>query len=305
MTDYGHALRFGTFITPENRRAEDVVVLARRTEQEGLDFATFQDHPYQPRFLDAWTLLTWVAAVTTTLRVAPNVLNLPLRPPSVVARAAASLDLLSGGRVELALGAGAFWDGIEAMGGERLEPGQSVAALGEAIDVLRQVWDPAEGRGVRVEGEHHRVVGAKRGPAPAHPISIWLGAYKPRMLRLTGSKADGWLPSLGNLSPDAIGRANATIDQAAQAAGRDPRAIRRLANIRGTFTTSRTGFLEGRPEDWTEDLLLLVVEHGFSTFFLIGDDPEAIATFGGEVAPGLRAAVGERRAAAGVEVVDR
>src|SRR3954449_3057306 len=116
MPDYGHDLAFGTFITPQNQRPQDVVALAQLTEQAGLDLATFQDHPYQPTFLDTWTLMSWVAAQTETLRVAPNVLNLPLRQPAVLARSAASLDLLSRGRVELGLGAGAFWDGIEAMG---------------------------------------------------------------------------------------------------------------------------------------------------------------------------------------------
>ena len=90
MPDYGHDLTFGTFITPQSRRPQDVVALAQLAEQAGLDLATFQDHPYQPAFLDTWTLLSWVAAQTTTLRVAPNVLNLPLRPPaSTCSRAAA------------------------------------------------------------------------------------------------------------------------------------------------------------------------------------------------------------------------
>jgi alkanesulfonate monooxygenase SsuD/methylene tetrahydromethanopterin reductase-like flavin-dependent oxidoreductase (luciferase family) len=101
------------------------------------------------------------------VRVAPNVLNLPLRRPAVVARSAASLDRLSGGRVDLGLGAGAFWYAIVAMGGERLTPGESVDALSEAIDVIRSIWDVSTRRGVRVEGQHHRVVGGKRGPEPA------------------------------------------------------------------------------------------------------------------------------------------
>ena len=124
MPDYGHDLEFGTFITPQNQRPQDVVALAQLTERAGLDLATFQDHPYQAGFLDTWTLLSWVAAQTETLRVAPNVLNLPLRQPAVLARAAASLDLLSDGRVELGLGAGAFWDAIKAMGGPKLTPGR-------------------------------------------------------------------------------------------------------------------------------------------------------------------------------------
>src|SRR5690606_12324892 len=117
---------FGSFITPSNADPHRPVELAIASERAGLDLATFQDHPYQPGFLDTWTLMTYVLARTERLRVAGNVLNLPLRPPAVLARAAASLDLLSGGRVELGLGAGGFWDAIEAMGGRRLTPGQSV-----------------------------------------------------------------------------------------------------------------------------------------------------------------------------------
>jgi hypothetical protein len=81
--------------------------------------------------------MSYVAAATTSIQISPNVLNLPLRPAPVTARAAASLDLLSGGRFNLGLGAGGFWDAIEAMGGRRLTPGQAVDALSEAIDIMR------------------------------------------------------------------------------------------------------------------------------------------------------------------------
>jgi alkanesulfonate monooxygenase SsuD/methylene tetrahydromethanopterin reductase-like flavin-dependent oxidoreductase (luciferase family)/FAD/FMN-containing dehydrogenase len=301
MGDYGHELAFGTFITPQNQQPDDVVALARLTERAGLDLASFQDHPYQPAFLDTWTLLSWVAAQTETVRVSPNVLNLPLRQPAVVARAAASLDLLSGGRLELGLGAGAFWDGIAAMGGRRLTPGQAVDALSEAIDVIRAIWDTSERGGVRVDGEYYDVRGAKRGPEPAHDIPIWLGAYKPRMLRLTGRKADGWLPSLAYLSPEELGPANRTIDEAASAGGRDPGEVRRLLNVQGAFAPSSQGFLQGPPEQWVEELLALVVEHGFSTFIITGDDARTIEVFGQEVAPALREAVSQERRAAGTQ----
>ena len=119
MSDYGHDLLFGTFITPTAQQPQQAVRLAQLSEQAGLDLATFQDHPYQPAFLDTWTLMSYAAARTERIHLSANVVNLPLRPPAVLARAAASLDLLSGGRLELALGAGAFWDAIEAMGGER------------------------------------------------------------------------------------------------------------------------------------------------------------------------------------------
>jgi alkanesulfonate monooxygenase SsuD/methylene tetrahydromethanopterin reductase-like flavin-dependent oxidoreductase (luciferase family) len=101
--------------------------LSQLSERLGFDLVTFQDHPYLSNFLDTWTLLSWVAARTERIGISGNVLNLPLRqPPAVLARAAASLDLLSGGRVTLGIGAGNYWDSIEAIGGRRLTPRQSV-----------------------------------------------------------------------------------------------------------------------------------------------------------------------------------
>jgi alkanesulfonate monooxygenase SsuD/methylene tetrahydromethanopterin reductase-like flavin-dependent oxidoreductase (luciferase family) len=298
MADYGHDLTFGTFITPSSQQPQDVIALAQITERAGLDLATFQDHPYQPAFLDTWTLLSWVAAETKTLRVSGNVLNLPLRPPVVLARAAASLDLLSGGRYEMAIGAGAFWDAIEAVGGPRRTPKEAVQALSEAIDLFHGVWDTSTRGGVRLAGEHYRVTGAKRGPEPAHDIPIWVGALKPRMLRLIGEKADGWLPSLARLQGGDLERGNLVIDDAAVAAGRHPRQIRRLVNIHGSFTSDSHGFLQGPPDQWVEELLPFVLEHGISTFILATDDPHAIQRWGGEVAPALRETVElERREA--------
>ncbi len=245
MPDYRHELEFGTFINPSNDPATSPVHLAQLSEQLNYDLVTFQDHPYQPAFLDTWTLLTWVAAQTNRIRVSGNVLNVPLRQPAVLARAAASLDLLSAGRFELALGAGGFWDAIAAMGGRRLEPGQAVQALEEAIDIIKGIWDSDNRTPLRVDGEFHHVHGAKRGPAPEHDIGIWIGAYKPRMQRLVGRKADGWLPSLGYLKPGALTAGNAVIDEAAVAAGRAPMDIRRILNVMGQFGSRTTGPLQG------------------------------------------------------------
>ncbi len=259
MSDYGHALQFGVFLTPSAAAAETVVDLAVLADAGGLDLVTFQDHPYQARFLDVWTLLSVVAARTSRVHVAPNVLNLPLRPPAVIARAAASLDILSGGRFELGLGAGAFWDGIEAMGGPRRTPGESVDALEEAIDVIRALWDGEQNGAARVEGTHYRLAGAARGPAPRHEIQLWIGAYRPRMLALTGRKGDGWLPSQSYLQPGDLAAGNAAIDAAATATGRDPRAIRRLLNISGSFSAGRGGWLDGPPGQWVEELTELAL----------------------------------------------
>jgi len=295
MPDYGHPLEFGTFITPSNNPPENAVALARLSEELGYDLVTFQDHPYQPAFLDTWTLLTWVAAQTERVHISANVLNLPMRPPAVMARAAASLDLLSGGRFDLGLGAGGFWDAMAAMGSRRLTPGQSVDALSEAIDVIRGIWTVTDRAPLRLAGDYYRLDGAKRGPAPAHDIPIWLGAYKPRMLRLVGSKADGWLPSLGYLQPGDLARGNATIDESAAAAGRDPREIRRLLNISGRFAPARGGTLTGPSQQWVDELLVLALEDGVGTFILGSDDPATLQQFAVEVVPALREAVAAER----------
>ncbi len=293
--DYGHELEFGVFLTPGNERPEIVVRLAELAEELGLDLVSFQDHPYQARFLDTWTLLSYLAARTNRVRLAPNVLNLPLRQPAVLARAAASLDLLSDGRVELGLGAGAFWDAIEAMGGERLSPGEAVDALAEAIAVLRGIWDTAERGGVRLEGEHHRLRGAARGPAPAHPISLWIGAYKPRMLALTGRLGDGWLPSVPYLEHGELTSGNAAIDEAAREAGRSPRAIRRLLNVSGAYSDGAPGPLGGATEADAEALAELALVEGISVLIIIGDDPRELERFAKEVVPATRELVAAER----------
>ena len=296
--DYGHPLTFGSFITPKSDDAgASAVALAVRSDDLGLDLVTFQDHPYQPAFLDTWTLLSFVAAHTLRVHLAPNVLNVPLRPPAVVARAAASLDLLSGGRLDLALGAGGFWDAIAAMGGRRLTPGQAVTALEEAIAVIRGIWAVGDRSPLRIDGTYYGLAGAKRGPAPAHHIPIWIGAYKPRMLGLVGRVGDGWLPSNGYLQPGDLAAGNRLIDEAAVAAGRDPREIRRLLNINGHFGTgngvpARRNALTGPPGQWVDRLLPLVLEDGIATFILGTDDAQTLSVFAQEVAPALRAAVG-------------
>ncbi|MDV7353693.1 LLM class flavin-dependent oxidoreductase [Rhodococcus oxybenzonivorans] len=296
MTDYGHDLTFGSFITPANNAPEQVVELALTSERAGLDLATFQDHPYQPGFLDTWTLLSYIAARTERIHLAPNVLNLPLRPPAVVARSAASLDLLSGGRLELGLGAGAFWDAIEGMGGRRLTPGQGVDALSEAIDIIRGIWDTDSRDLFRVDGTFYQVNGVKRGPTPAHDIGIWLGAYKPRMLRLTGRKADGWMPSMSYMGSLAdLNEGNSIIDDAAAGAGRDPRDVRRLLNINGRFGRPNNQLLAGTPEQWAEQLATLTLQYGISSYILGSDDATTIERFGQEVAPAVRELVAKER----------
>lgn len=296
-TDYGHDLLFGTFVTPTNHPVHQAVEQAVVADRAGLDLVTFQDHPYVAQFHDTSTLLAYAAARTERIHLSANVTNLPLRPPAVLARAIATLDLLSGGRVELGIGAGAFWDGVAGMGGPRRSSGESIEALEEAIAIIRGVWNTGDPSVLSVHGKHYDVHGAKRGPAPAHPVGIWVGAYKPRILRLVGRAADGWLPSMQYLQdglPE-LAEMNRHIDESALAAGRQPSDVRRFLNIGGRFAPQSRGFLQGPPSQWAEELTEVALAYGTSGFILASDDTTVTQTFAEEVAPAVKKLVTEAR----------
>jgi alkanesulfonate monooxygenase SsuD/methylene tetrahydromethanopterin reductase-like flavin-dependent oxidoreductase (luciferase family) len=277
-------IKLGIFAVPDATDPASTVERIVAADRSGLDLVGVQDHPYQRRFFDTWTLLAYVAGLTERIRLVPDVTNLPLRLPAMIAKSAASLDVLSGGRVEVGLGAGGFWEAIEAMGGPRRTPKQSVDALEEAIAIMRGFWDGEPS--LRFEGEHYRVSGARPGPAPAHRIGIWVGAYGPRMLRITGRLGDGWLPSVGGsyLGAEDARRVRGVVDDAARAAGRDPADIERAANVM---------VLEG--SDPAERLARIAGELGFTTL-LVGvpeDDPIGfVRRLGEDVAPRVRELLG-------------
>jgi alkanesulfonate monooxygenase SsuD/methylene tetrahydromethanopterin reductase-like flavin-dependent oxidoreductase (luciferase family) len=291
VPDYGRAIKFGYFLIP-NADAP-LLSVAQEVERLGLDYVAVQDHPYQRRFVDTWTLLSMIAAITSRVGLFPDVANLPLRPPAVMAKAAATIDLLSGGRFELGLGAGGFWDAIEAYGGPRRTPGESLAALAEAIQVIRKVWSGE--RNLQFAGQHYRLQGAHSGPVPAHPIGIWLGVYGPRALQLAGQAADGWVPSFrGDLQQ--IADMAARLDDAAAQAGRDPASLRRVLNVNGAITDGASnGVLNGPVDQWVDELTDLAVTHGFDTFILWAEGEGQLARFAQQVAPAVRAQVAAQR----------
>ena len=291
MPDYGRAVKFGYFLIP-NADAP-LLSIAQEVERLGLDYVAVQDHPYQRRFVDTWTLLSMIAATTSRIGLFPDVANLPLRPPAVMAKAAASIDLLSGGRFELGLGAGGFWDAIEAYGGPRRAPGAALAALAEAIEVIRKVW--SGDRNLRFEGQHYRLHGAHSGPLPAHPIGIWLGVYGPRALKLAGRVADGWVPSFrGDLTK--IADMTKTLDEAAAEAGRDPASIRRILNVNGTITDGASnGMLQGPVNQWVDELTDLAMTYGFDTFIFWGEGEGQRSRFAQQVVPAVREQVDTQR----------
>src|SRR6266508_1050475 len=291
--DYGRALEFGISVVPEAAALEEVRAAVGAADRSGLDLVGIQDHPYQRRFLDTLALIGTLLAETRRVRVFPDVANLPLRPPATLAKEAASLDVLSGGRFELGLGAGAFWDAIEAMGGPRRT---AVEAVEEAIAIIRQAW--SQERSVRLDGRHYQVRGYHPGPAPAHGIEIWIGAYKPRMLRLIGRLADGWLPSVGSyLRPEALPAMQRIVDEAAAKAGRDPAEVRRMVNLSGSIAATGAEGISGGVDDWVDLLAGWATELGIDTFILWPTTPgeRQVELFGAEVAPKVRAEVTTRR----------
>jgi len=291
MSDHERDIKFGYFLIP-NADAP-LLSIAQEVERLGLDYIAVQDHPYQRRFVDTWTLLSMIAATTSRIGLFPDVANLPLRPPAVMAKAAASLDVLSGGRFELGLGAGGFWDAIEAYGGPRRTPGDALAAMEEAIEVIRKVWSGE--RNLRFEGQHYRLRGAHSGPVPAHPIGIWLGVTGPRALKLAGKVADGWVPSFrGDLKK--IAEMTKRLDDAAAESGRDPVSIRRILNVNGVITDGASnGMLQGPVNQWADELTDLTITYGFDTFIFWGEGEGQLQRFAEQVVPAVRAQVTAER----------
>ena len=290
---------FGINVAPDARDIGLAFRLARLVDSSGLDLVGVQDHPYQPSLLDTWTLISMLAARTERVRLFPNVADLPLRPPAMLAKAAASLDILSGGRIELGLGAGWMWDGIRAMGGPVRSPGEAVQALEEAIGVIRAFWGQEGPAGdlssSDFRGEHYSLPLARSGPRPAHQMEIWIGALGPKMIELTGRLADGWSVSVFRTPEDRLPLLQHHLDTAAEAAGRDPKDVRRIFNFRGTITG---GHFEpptmGPAAYWIERLARFAEELGMDTFIFWpeGDDEGQVRAFVEDVVPGVRRVLG-------------
>jgi len=284
VSDLGRDIQFGYFLVPN--AADPLIETTLEVERLGFDYVAIQDHPYQRRYVDTWTLMAMIAAKTSTLRIFPDVVNLPLRPPAMLAKAAATLDVLSGGRFELGLGGGAFWEAIEGYGGPFRSAGESLDALEEAITVIRMLWSGE--RGLRFEGKHYHLRGAHSGPTPAHHIGIWLGAYGPRALRLTARHADGWVPSFrGEVQP--IVDMTKRIDDALADESRSPHDLRRILNVNGAITDGASeGPLNGPVDQWVDELGEFALVHGFDTFVFWTEDTDRVPVFAQEVIPGVR-----------------
>jgi alkanesulfonate monooxygenase SsuD/methylene tetrahydromethanopterin reductase-like flavin-dependent oxidoreductase (luciferase family) len=286
MTD----LLFGLGVPIAATPGSDPVGAAVRAERLGFDFISAADHPCgtQPSY-ETWTMLSWIAARTSRIRIATRVLGVPYRNPALTAKMAETFARLSGGRLILGLGGGHSDEEFRAFGMRAHTPGEKVQGLDEAVRIARGLWTQPE---LSFAGRIHQTDRAPMEPKPAHPIPIWLGTFGPRALAVTGRVADGWIPSLGYAPVDRLPAMRAAVLAAAERAGRDPGAVTCALNagVRLQRTADPDPDAIRGPARAVTDRLLGVVADGFTAFnFLLGDGEQA-ERLAAEVIPAVRAA---------------
>jgi probable F420-dependent oxidoreductase len=214
---------------------EAVRTFARAIEEIGFDHIDVFDHvvmgyplegrppgPYSATMpiLEALMLLSHIAAVTSRVTMGTEVLVLPQRHPTLVAKQVSTLDTLSGGRVRLAVGVGWQKSEYEALGEDFHTRG---ARMDEAIRLLRTWWSDAQ---VDVAGPHYPMTAMAMEPKPPQgsALPIWIGGMSERVWRRVGELGDGWTASQIS-DPASARKAIDAIHRAAEKAGRDPKTI--------------------------------------------------------------------------------
>jgi alkanesulfonate monooxygenase SsuD/methylene tetrahydromethanopterin reductase-like flavin-dependent oxidoreductase (luciferase family) len=292
MTDYQRPITFGLSLDPSADQLAETRQLARIAEDGGLDYLAVQDHPYQPSHLDAWMLIGDLAAQTSRISFFTDVSDLQLRPPAMLAKSAASLSVLTGGRVVLGVGGGGIPDGIAAMGGGRRSGAATVAYTEESLQIMRQAL---AGEAVRLRSDQHQIDGYYAGPVPPAEVPLWLGGQRPRMLSVVGRRSDGWISPLNiYVAPAEVPGRQKLIDEAARSTGRAPASVRRIYNVIGAIGPRRGGAgLVGSARVWADTLTDWAVDLGFDTFVFwpVAAHRSQLETFINDVVPTVRAQV--------------
>ena len=299
---------FGISITPYSNNTDAIFKLAELADESRLDIIGIQDHPYNGSFFDTWTLISALASSTRRIRYFPDVSDLPMRQPAILAKSVATLDIVTKGRIELGLGAGGFWDAIHAWGGTRRTPREAVAAYVEALQVIRLIWNYGKGRGrVSFPGKYYRLENAQTGPSPYHQISVWTGAFGPHMMDVIGKFSDGWVSPLSTYtSKEETKVRQRQIDESAKKNGRSPESIRRIAQLVGVideqersdksekkpfFIHEKSPFI-GSVSRWADWLVSSYKDMGLDTFIfwpsVEGDEDAQVRIFAEEVVPKVR-----------------
>jgi alkanesulfonate monooxygenase SsuD/methylene tetrahydromethanopterin reductase-like flavin-dependent oxidoreductase (luciferase family) len=212
-----------------NQSFESALSAAQAAEAAGFSGVTFSDRPHDP-ILDGWTLATAVAVRTERIRVFHATLNIPYRFPSVLAKEAATLDVISNGRLDLCLGAGGEANRplYDSLGVPLAAPSERMTDLEDAVQIMRGMWANEK---FTYHGRAFQVEDVNGLPKPVqNPIPIWLGARMPRSLRQVGRWADGFMKNGGWGTIDEMRELNQAVDAAAVKAGRDPGRLRHIVN---------------------------------------------------------------------------
>ncbi|NJP91933.1 LLM class flavin-dependent oxidoreductase [Nonomuraea sp. FMUSA5-5] len=296
-----HDVIFGFGAHSDVDDGPELLRMVQQADRDGLDLFSLSDHPYLGRRLDAYATITFLLGQTRHIAGLANVTNLPTRPAPMLARTVTSLSALSGGRVVLGMGAGGLWDRISDMGVPRLSPGDAVDAFEEAIVLIRKL--SGGGPPITHQGRHYQV--RRIEPAPVAAPPVWTGSNGPKSLAATGRVADGWLPGhAADWRSERYRTSGPIIDEAAVAAGRDPREIRTIYNFPGRITDRPLPATRDRDDrwiggsvgQWIEELTEAVLEHQASGFILFSADhgavdPTTLARWAREIVPAVREAI--------------
>lgn len=225
-----------------------IVEFARAAEALGLTHLRVPEQVYRAGsgpLHEPMSMMTYIAAVTSKIELVPSVIILPARQTVLVAKQAATLDNLSGGRLRLGIGVGKNAEEYEALGADFHTRGDRCE---EQIDLLKRLWTEET---VDFDGKYHMLSGAGIDPLPVQkPIPIWIGASglpTARVRRRIGRQADGWF----NLcSPEEFGGLRDDIYREAEAAGRDPKSLGTEAGV--AVVGPREAEWQSRVAGWRE-----------------------------------------------------
>ena len=222
----------------------DVVAIAREAETAGFRALWASDHLFlgpdavATDCLEAWTLLAALAIDTKTIRIGPMVTSQSYRNPALLAKIAADVDQMSGGRLEFGVGAG--WKDVEykAYGYEFPDAPTRVTQLVETIEICTRLWTEPK---ATYRGKHYRIEDAVCSPKPVQkPLPIWIGGTKPRVMRIAAKYANWFNFSNPSQSPEErVAELNAALPEACKAVGRDPATLRRSLFIQVLVAPTR------------------------------------------------------------------
>jgi F420-dependent oxidoreductase-like protein len=222
----------------------DVLGIAREGETAGFRALWVSDHLFlgpdavATDCLEAWTLLAALAVDTKRIRIGPMVTSQSYRNPALLAKIAAGVDHMSGGRLEFGVGAG--WKEVEykAYGYEFPDAPTRVTQLVETLEICTRLWAQSK---ASYRGKHYRIEDAVCSPKPVQkPLPIWIGGTKPRVMRIAAKFAQ-WF-NMSNPSQPAeprIAELNAALPVACKAVGRDPATLKRSLFIQVLVAPSR------------------------------------------------------------------